>query len=105
MPALIGRNFGASYSCLEELGVELAGVLFTAHHNANMANLDVGMGFPAPAAMPGQGTSRRVHSPPVKLPPANTSAHTPRLSGPIQTCSHGLDCTTMNPSASSANSS
>lgn len=52
---VIGRAYGAIASYLGELGQYPAGAPFAAYHNMDMEDLDVELGFPVLAELPGKG--------------------------------------------------
>lgn len=53
LPMVIGQGFGKMAAYLDSLGEHLSGVPFVAYHNMDMANLDVEVGFPVAAPLPG----------------------------------------------------
>jgi effector-binding domain-containing protein len=55
LPAVIGESFGAIAGYLGSLGEHPAGVPYVAYHNMDMADLDVEIGFPVSAPLPGAG--------------------------------------------------
>ncbi len=55
LPQLIGQNYMKIMEYLGKIGAEPAGAPFTAYYNLDMENLDVEMGFPVAAPLPGSG--------------------------------------------------
>jgi effector-binding domain-containing protein len=55
MPLLIGKSYGTIAAYLRELGRHMAGIPFVAYHNMDMQDLDVELGFPVAASLPGKG--------------------------------------------------
>ena len=55
LPAQMGQAFGAVAQYLGQLGQPPAGAPFAAYYNMDMQNLDVELGFPVAAPLPGKG--------------------------------------------------
>ena len=54
LPMVIGESFAKLAGYLGSLGEHLSGVPFVAYHNMDMADLDVEIGFPVAAPLPGR---------------------------------------------------
>jgi effector-binding domain-containing protein len=55
LPQEFGRVYGEILKYLEETGETTDGPAFGAYYNLDMENLDVGIGFIMPKAIPGKG--------------------------------------------------
>ena len=54
LPMVIGGSFAKIAAYLNALGEHPAGVPYVAYHNMDMADLDVEIGFPVAAPLPGR---------------------------------------------------
>jgi effector-binding domain-containing protein len=55
LPAIVGQSYGTITQYLGQLGQQPAGAPFVAYFNMDMQNLDLEIGFPVAAKLPGQG--------------------------------------------------
>lgn len=63
LPAVIDQAYGAIGAYLGELGQCPAGAPFAAYYNMDMQDLDVELGFPVPAELPGKDNIKAGHMP------------------------------------------
>ncbi len=54
LPMLIGQSYAKIATYLQEAGETMADVPFVAYHNMDMQNLEVEIGFPVAASLPGK---------------------------------------------------